>query len=271
MKCKHCGKYITETADYCPYCDSPLGEETNEDTQSSIPNSYTRTYVPKSFGFDQTITVAGKTFTMKQVFATAAVIIALVFIIFMSIPNKFHVNRFDRLKYISVEMNILSDDYKKACDKLENMGINDMDTNAWQLYYYYCSGCYAFQQGYYHSAYSALNEVRGFKDTEKYFSRDEYKNYADLYGFYTAYGDAVINFNIDGKMLDYYEVSDKYGAQNMQFELEAKGNNRYNMILTSDNHAYFYIIFLDNGANLYEINTDTFMGSFIRYNSSYWE
>lgn len=113
------------------------------------------------------------------VFIIAITAVSVIFC--LTKTDKYGENRLSTMEYIGVEQAIKCKDYAKAQKLLvekqheSDIYYSDKKLRLYKRYVTYYAACYAFDNGRYVEAYGFFDEIRGFRDVDSFYDRDEYK------------------------------------------------------------------------------------------------
>lgn len=251
MKCKYCGKFFTEHDEgNCPFCGRNVIE-------IEYVNSRTPTRI------QTTMTIQEK---IKTILVLILAIIAVVSAILLFKPDKFGASRISTLKYIPIEIAVENKEYDKAYKLLNDMAVGYDDYDIHLRYYNYFTACKIFDDGRYKNAYELFENIRGFRDVDSYFEREEYE-YIALDGIWYMI-DSQINadftMSISGNKMvmtltgyNYYD----YETDTINYTLEKQGE-KY-MMRRSDGQSSYYLTFFVSKLEMREADTGLLVGTFV--------
>ena len=117
----------------------------------------------------------------KTICVFIVAIIAVVLTVSLSQRDIYGESRLSTMEYIGVERAIKHKDYAKAQKILKEMQNDsdiynsDKEMRLYKRYVTYYAACYAFDNGRYVEAYDYFDEIKGFRDVDSFYDRDEYK------------------------------------------------------------------------------------------------
>lgn len=261
MKCDHCRKFITDSTDICPFCGRSLSK-TGDTYRQQLP-------IPER-PQNAVTDIPQTNETKKKIFLVVLALLMLTFAVLLNIPDAYGLTLREKIKYIPVETKLVAGDFSGAQEALKNMNYDNYNTSAWQAYYIYAAGRIHFDEGRYYSAYHrCFDSIRGFRDVDEYYDRDEY-DHADLVGGWKMYNSQIgTDFYLffDGLYLT-LTLADSDGRSDTDYILENSGDRRYDMI-SSDGEKKYYMYYIGGEWSLYEKGTDELIGNFSKMDDGY--
>lgn len=138
--------------------------------------------------------------------------------------------------------------------------------NLYLRYYTYFGACKLFDDGNYKAAYENFDKIRGFRDVDSFYKKEEYE-YLKLCGTWYMV-DSQINadfiLSISGKQMVVTTI--EYGYYDTQtneisFTL-IKKDNKY-IMQQSDGQCDYYLTFFGSKLELREYDTGSLIGTFV--------
>ena len=171
------------------------------------------------------------------------------------------------IKQTGVEKAIKNKDYNEAYELLQAMcKQKGIKWNLYLRYYTYFGACKLFDDGNYKAAYENFDKIRGFRDVDSFYKKEEYE-YLKLCGTWYMV-DSQINadfiLSISGKQMVVTTI--EYGYYDSQtneisFTL-VKKDNKY-IMQQSDGQCDYYLTFFDSKLELREYDTGSLIGTFV--------
>ena len=143
-------------------------------------------------------------YILKLLFTLIIAIVAVSFAYSLAKPDIYGESRLTTLDYIPVEKAIKNKDYNEAYELLQAMCKKEgIKWNLYLRYYTYFGACKLFDDGNYKAAYENFDKIRGFRDVDSFYKKEEYE-YLKLCGTWYMV-DSQINadfiLSISGKQM----------------------------------------------------------------------
>lgn len=206
-------------------------------------------------------------YILKLLFTLIIAIVAVSFAYSLAKPDIYVESRLTTLDYIPVEKAIKNKDYNEAYELLQAMcKQKGIKWNLYLRYYTYFGACKLFDDGNYKAAYENFDKIRGFRDVDSFYKKEEYE-YLQLCGTWYMV-DSQINadfiLSISGKQMVVTTI--EYGYYDSQtneisFTL-VKKDNKY-IMQQSDGQCDYYLTFFGSKLELREYDTGSLIGTFV--------
>lgn len=206
-------------------------------------------------------------YVLKLLFTLIIAIVAVSFAYSLAKPDIYGESRLTTLDYIPVEKAIKNKDYNEAYELLQAMcKQKGIKWNLYLRYYTYFGACKLFDDGNYKAAYENFDKIRGFRDVDSFYKKEEYE-YLKLCGTWYMV-DSQINadfiLSISGKQMVMTTI--EYGYYDTQtneisFTL-IKKENKY-IMQRSDGQCDYYLTFFDSKLEMREYDTGLLIGTFV--------
>ena len=206
-------------------------------------------------------------YILKLLFTLMIAIVAVSFAYSLAKPDIYGESRLTTLDYIPVEKAIKNKDYNEAYELLQAMCKKEgIKWNLYLRYYTYFGACKLFDDGNYKAAYENFDKIRGFRDVDSFYKKEEYE-YLKLCGTWYMV-DSQINadfiLSISGKQMVVTTI--EYGYYDSQtneisFTL-VKKDNKY-IMQQSDGQCDYYLTFFGSKLELREYDTGSLIGTFV--------